>query len=81
MKDAGISEVVDTIEALRILFPLHKTNKKHRMRQEYSYDVRESETFKNTFKAEEKIKSEINTLRLSKRASFIERAEIDLETP
>ena len=55
LKKAKISKVQNTIDAFDQLFPLHKTEKSHRMRQLYSYDVRDSKMFKNTFKAEERI--------------------------
>jgi hypothetical protein len=59
LKEAKISKVLNTIDAFDQLFPLHKADKSHRMRQLYSYDVRDSEMFRNTFKAEERIQAEV----------------------
>jgi hypothetical protein len=49
-----------------MLFPLHKTEKSHRMKQLYSYDVRDSETFTNTFMVEQRIQAEVEELKRSK---------------
>ncbi|TNV86581.1 hypothetical protein FGO68_gene17344 [Halteria grandinella] len=48
---------LNTLETFDKLFPLHVGDlKKHRMRSLYSYDVRDHETFRHTFKVEAKIR-------------------------
>jgi hypothetical protein len=43
LKEGKIKNPVEnTLEAFNVLFPIHKTNQKHRMKQLYSYDVRDS---------------------------------------
>jgi ATP-dependent Lon protease len=54
--EAKISEANDTLDAFDKVAPLHKTDSKHRMKQLYSYDIKDSETFESTFEIEEKIK-------------------------
>ena len=66
LKEAKIPKVLNTTDAFDQLFPVHKTDSSHRMKQLYSYDVRESQMFMNTFKAEERIKAEIAEVRRSK---------------
>ena len=41
-----------TLDKFDALFDRHKTDRRHRLKAQYCYDVRESETFKATFKAE-----------------------------
>jgi len=41
-----------TLEKFDALFERHKYDTRHRMKNLYCYDVRESDTFKSTFKAE-----------------------------
>ena len=45
-------QATTTLERFDALFDRHKTDPRHRMKSLYCYDVRESETFKATFKAE-----------------------------
>ncbi len=49
-------EASDMLEQFNALFERHKTDPRHRLKSLYCYDVRESETFKATFKAEEAMK-------------------------
>jgi hypothetical protein len=42
----------DPVEGFDLLFNSRKTDPRHRMKGLYCYDVRESESFANTFKAE-----------------------------
>jgi hypothetical protein len=46
----------DTAEGFDQLFHSRKFDPRHRLTGLYCYDVRESETFKNTFKAEIKMR-------------------------
>ncbi len=45
-------QAATTLEKFDALFERHMTDPRHRMKALYCYDVRESETFKATFKAE-----------------------------
>ena len=46
----------DPVEGFDLLFHARKHDSRHRLTGLYCYDVRESETFKNTFKAEFKMR-------------------------
>ena len=45
-----------TLDKFDALFERHKNDPRHRLKAQYCYDVRESETFKATFKAEASMK-------------------------
>ena len=46
----------DPAEGFDLLFHARKNDQRHRLTGKYCYDVRESETFKNIFKAEMKMR-------------------------
>ena len=50
--EARMDKATPILEKFDALFERHKNDTRHRLKNVYCYDVRETETFKSTFKAE-----------------------------
>jgi hypothetical protein len=57
LKEASLPNSLEIDEAFKLLIPIHKSHSSHRVRQNHSYDIRDSEMFKKSFKAWEIIQS------------------------